>query len=170
MAIALWTERRPGLRLSPARSSLLLGAGAAILVAEGTYLATHFGERPASLVGDLPAGVAFALLSLVALRGAGPGLEWMRWRPLVGMGIISYGFYLWHLPLLFFLRGIYPHGGFVPTLLIAFPIALALGVLSWRLVEKPVLDASAKRRRTKARPARSTSPYRPPRPRPLSTG
>ena len=168
MAVALWAEHRPAVRLSSRVSGVLVGAAAAIVVADGFYLATHFGLRTTTLWGEIPVTVGLGLLALVGLRGTGPGLSWMQARPLVGMGTISYGFYLWHLPILFFLRGLYPHGGVIPTFLLALPLAVAAGIASWKLVEEPVLQAAAARRRPTARPARSNAPYRPSTPRPAS--
>jgi peptidoglycan/LPS O-acetylase OafA/YrhL len=164
MAVALWTERKPDLRLSRGWSAGIAGAALAMLTGLGYYLATRYGEPTAKLIGDIPAALAFAALALVAIRGQGLGLAWMSWRPLVGLGVISYGFYLWHLPLIFLLRGIYPHGAFIPTFLLAFPLAVAMGVLSWRLIEKPALRWGSSR----DRPARRPAPYRPSTARPAS--
>ena len=99
-----------------------------------------------------------AVLSVVPLRGhaltylvAGPViaactavllLVWSRWervatpiRPLVALGVLSYGAYLWNYPLTLWLR---PELGAV-----AGPVAAVLTIvaaaLSWRYVEEPVM-------------------------------
>jgi peptidoglycan/LPS O-acetylase OafA/YrhL len=99
-----------------------------------------------------------AVLSVVPLRGnvltylvAGPAiagctavllLVWSKWeqvaapvRPLVALGVLSYGAYLWNYPLTLWLR---PELGAA-----AGPLAAVLTVvaaaLSWRYVEEPVM-------------------------------
>lgn len=99
-----------------------------------------------------------AVLSVVPLRGhaltylvAGPAiagctavllLAWSQWekvsaplRPLVALGVVSYGAYLWNYPLTLWLR---PELGAA-----AGPIAAVLTIvaaaLSWRYVEEPIM-------------------------------
>ncbi|MFC3897939.1 acyltransferase family protein [Lentzea rhizosphaerae] len=99
-----------------------------------------------------------AVLSVIPLRGhvltylvAGPAiagctavllLAWSKWeevatsvRPLVALGVLSYGAYLWNYPLTLWLR---PELGAA-----AGPIAAVLTIvaaaLSWRYVEEPVM-------------------------------
>lgn len=65
-------------------------------------------------------------------------------RVLVALGTLSYGFYLWHIPVLWFLRRTLErgNGGFSYDLrlgLIAATTSLALASLSWYLVEAPLL-------------------------------
>ncbi|GHH29069.1 acyltransferase family protein [Lentzea cavernae] len=105
-----------------------------------------------------------AVLSVVPLRGhaltylvAGPAiaactavllLVWSRWeqvatpiRPLVVLGTLSYGAYLWNYPLTLWLR---PELGTA-----AGPVAAVLTVvaaaLSWRYVEEPVMRRPSRR-------------------------
>ncbi|MHB8885928.1 MAG: acyltransferase family protein [Methylovirgula sp.] len=57
-------------------------------------------------------------------------------RILVGIGLISYSLYLWHWPLLVFMR--YAEVPASPAILLAAgALLLSLSVLSWRLVETP---------------------------------
>lgn len=65
-----------------------------------------------------------------------------RW--LAQVGLVSYGVFLWHHPLLAELRtrGLHewiPGWPFLSLALLIVPIALALGALSWVLVERPAL-------------------------------
>jgi peptidoglycan/LPS O-acetylase OafA/YrhL len=59
-------------------------------------------------------------------------VKWLEWPPLRRLGQISYGFYLWHFPILeFFLIG-------TPVKSVAsFALTLACATLSWHLVEVP---------------------------------
>ncbi|RAS70424.1 peptidoglycan/LPS O-acetylase OafA/YrhL [Lentzea atacamensis] len=99
-----------------------------------------------------------AVLSVVPLRGhaltylvAGPAiaactavllLSWSKWervatpiRPLVALGVLSYGAYLWNYPLTLWLR---PElGGAAGP--IAAVLTIVAAALSWRYVEEPVM-------------------------------
>jgi len=71
---------------------------------------------------------------------------------------VSYGLYLWHLPLMLFgIRfGLLPHA-FVPRLAVVLVPALFAGSASWLLVERVML-ARASRIRRRRRPVRPLSP------------
>lgn len=59
-------------------------------------------------------------------------------RPLVSIGLISYGLYLWHWPLLIFYRFTQPHHPLHATEIVMLSLAtLILAILSYYLVEKP---------------------------------
>lgn len=58
-------------------------------------------------------------------------------RPLVWLGQRSYGFYLWHFPVVVVLEK-YMDSGWVLAL-VALPLSLFITVASWRLVEQPFL-------------------------------
>jgi len=62
--------------------------------------------------------------------------------PLRGLGTISYGLYLWHLPVLLWLRfeGLMGGGFLVPWLEVAALSALVAWA-SWVLVERPAIEA-----------------------------
>ena len=93
-------------------------AGAAFVIGHAAWMETTFslgGWRPA--VRDLPAAAGFALVIAAVAAGRGPVLRGLAWRPLAGAGIVSYGLYLWHLPVLLAVReaGLLPEP-FVPRL------------------------------------------------------
>ncbi len=90
-----------------------------------------------------------ALIILFAQSGTGVA-RLLGWRLLVLLGMISFGTYLWHQPVLFFLH--YVWFGPLPMIVTVAGIfaALALGTASWRWLEEPV-----RRRRALARPARA---------------
>lgn len=68
-------------------------------------------------------------------------------RPLVGIGLISYGAYLWHQPLLAFARiwnFVEPDSWVLVSLL---ALSLLLAYLSWKLIEVPIRHAAWSSRR-----------------------
>ena len=69
----------------------------------------------------------------------------LSWRPLVFIGLISFPLYLWHWPVLTFLR-IY-WGGEPSQIAKTFAFALSLGLawITYRFVERPVRQSSSKR-------------------------
>lgn len=153
---------------APARRAMI-AAGVAIVVCDAVVKAAV----PASGIDattffstsrDVLSGVGFALV--IAAAAAAPGGRVLGSRALAGLGTISYGFYLWHVPVLVFLRG---HGllPLDPVLgtLVALGPALAVSALSWVAVERPLI-ARAARRNERARVQRRPRAL----PRPASSG
>ena len=170
LAAVLIQGRAPGRRATLA----LLGAGAALVLADGLVHGSLVSGSDLALqmriVRDLPAAIGFAAIVTVAATAAPRALAW---RPLAFTGVVSYGLYLWHVPLLLVLRanGLLP-GTTLGATLVALPLALLAGWLSFRFVERPaiawsrrarVLGANAERRvsapaRPSARTARGRTP------------
>lgn len=89
-------------------------------------------------------GMVLALLSIVHLVLApdGPIGRALTWKPLVRVGVLSYGVYLWHQPLfLLFREWVYEDHPFNGGLLFAGVLAASIAVaeLSYRLIETPAL-------------------------------
>lgn len=86
---------------------------------------------------DLDPVVAIASAVIVAHLGAGPGRlnAVLSWRPLVALGRLSYGVYLWHLPLTLALNG-HIHDRAILTAVV-FTLAVLAAFASWSLVEQP---------------------------------
>jgi peptidoglycan/LPS O-acetylase OafA/YrhL len=80
-------------------------------------------------------------------------LTWLASRPLAGVGIVSYGLYLWHVPVLLWLRArgllpMHPAG----ALAVGGSVSLAVAAVSWRTLESPAIDwARGRSRRRRAR-------------------
>ncbi|WP_017665354.1 acyltransferase family protein [Porphyrobacter sp. AAP82] len=127
------------------RANGRLAAGGVALVATGFAVigpATP-APGPAFLLPTL--GTALVLLFACGETRTGRALAW---PPLAGLGLISFGLYLWHQPVLA-LAG-YVHFGPLPPLVLvaAIALALALAAASWRWIEQPV-----RHRRMLERPA-----------------
>ncbi|MGB1583107.1 MAG: acyltransferase family protein [Solirubrobacterales bacterium] len=101
------------------------------------------------VIRDVPAATGFALI----VAGVAMATDRSRfgralsWRPLVALGTVSYGVYLWHVPLLLAGRtaGWLPDGMLAASALV-LTISLALGALSWRFVESPSIAWARKDR------------------------
>lgn len=69
----------------------------------------------------------------------------LQWRPLVAIGLISYSLYLWHWPVLVFLKHFTVRSPTVAELAMAVAASLVLAWLSWRYVERPFHTPPAQR-------------------------
>lgn len=77
---------------------------------------------------------------LVAATADGPLARVLAWRPLVALGAISYGVYLWHWPLLIGARREGWTGPWADVLVVA--ATLVLSTVSYRLLETPIRRSS----------------------------
>jgi peptidoglycan/LPS O-acetylase OafA/YrhL len=129
----------------PPRANGPLAAGGIGLILAGFWLIGPATPVPGAMFLLPTVGTALVLLFADGQVAAGRTLGW---RPLVWLGLVSFGTYLWHQPLLFFLH--YVHFGPLPLPLMLAGIAgsVALGIVSYRLIEQPV-----RQRRRLTRPA-----------------
>jgi peptidoglycan/LPS O-acetylase OafA/YrhL len=135
MLAALWVEARRA-PLGPRATAALAAAGLALVAASGWWYETPaIAPDVRAVVLKLPAALGFALIVAAAAAGRGAAVAWLRARPLAWAGVVSYGVYLWHLPLI--LLG--NHLGLLPQplparLAIVTAAALVAGWASWTLV------------------------------------
>src|SRR3954454_20077773 len=161
MLLALWSEarRERGAAAWGARASAALVVGGfAIVAADGYWHATAASRAVNSWLAigaDLPAGLGFALVVAAVVVGSGAATRWMSVRPLAWVGLVSYGVYMWHVPILLFSRsiGVFPHSYLVRVLLLLVPVLL-VAAASWYLVERSAI-AWAGRPRGRDRRARA---------------
>ncbi len=147
---ALTQGRAPG----RTASRRLLAGGIALVLLDAAWHVPGTGTL-GHVVLDLPAAAGFALV-LGGLIGRPPGL--LDARPMHALGTISFGLYLWHLPVLYWLEVHHrAPRGFVAALTLVLVVAGALATASWHLVERPALRLGARRRT-----ARATVPTRDP--------
>lgn len=144
----------------------LLAVGAALVIGNAWWAAdaatrgSH--DRSLRIWRDLPAASGFALILLAVATAAKPPRP-LTTRAATWTGELSYGIYLWHVPLLLFLRA----NDLLPlstsgALVVVLPLTLLVAAASWRWIEKPAQEwsrraavrGSAKRRASALTPAR----------------
>lgn len=105
----------------------------------------------------LVAAVAALFVLPAAFGDRGWPLALLRSRPLVAVGIVSYGVYLWHLPVLELLVReevlVQPATGLLA--LACLPPTLVLASVSWFALERPLLRASHRWSRQRSDPRRA---------------
>jgi len=131
-------------------------------LAVGCLVAVAFSQRPirvpawlmVPLAGAIPlivwttndasmatfglAATALAAAGLVAGAAAGTGERVLGWRPLAWVGIVSYGLYLWHRPIMKAFTGS-GMGGIAWSVVVMFALSIGIAWLSRRFVEQPFL-------------------------------
>jgi peptidoglycan/LPS O-acetylase OafA/YrhL len=132
-------------------------AGAALLMVLTAWWLpnenTQRGELGHFVYGPLTAIACALLLAAIVIsrngRGHDKSVRWLKWRPLVGLGVVSYGLFLWHLPLIYWLRAhdltFSGRSGFAVNVLLTLAVTTVIAAASYFLVERPAL---AHRRRT----------------------
>ncbi len=89
--------------------------------------------------GFVAVDAACAVLLLAILDGRWAARRLFELRPIVALGIVSYGFYLWHLPVFFAIRYFDPHWPDVLRVVVALLVTLFFTLLSWFLLERPLM-------------------------------
>jgi peptidoglycan/LPS O-acetylase OafA/YrhL len=78
-------------------------------------------------------------------------------RPLVGLGVVSYGLYLWHMPVLLVLADLGVPRSPGPLLVATLVVSLTLSWGTHRLLERPLMRGSRRRRGAPVRATRLAS-------------
>jgi peptidoglycan/LPS O-acetylase OafA/YrhL len=143
LAIAAHADRS-GARLRRALAFVVLPIGAVMYAI--LFGVSHSVDHHAPLaLEDTGAALVFCWLIGTASRGfTGPFGRVLGWRPIVYLGKISYGIYIYHylVPLVFaraaaHLGIAYENSGF-PNFIASSLVTFGLATLSWRLFEKPI--------------------------------
>lgn len=123
---------------TPRARRTALGVGVALVVADVVWH-QHGAGTAGAVLRDLPAAIGFALIVHVVQDAR---LKSRPARALASVGTVSFGLYLWHLPVLWALRA---HGLLPLDPVLALPVVLGpsllIATLSWRLVERPAVRA-----------------------------
>lgn len=101
-------------------------------------ITSHFGRYNFPVV---PALIACSLVLVPRTRWLGVVLEW---APVVLLGSVSYGFYLFHEPIMKFLAEFGQVGRLPPVLfgVVSFASAATVSIVFFRLVERPLIGRS----------------------------
>jgi peptidoglycan/LPS O-acetylase OafA/YrhL len=119
------------------RSRLTAETGAACGLAMIVYAIVVFDGtvRIPGLIGLIPvAGTALVIAFATPATAVG---RMLAWKPLVGIGLISYSAYLWHQPLFAFARIRSLDGVSTNAFLGLSVVTFVLAYFSWRFVEQP---------------------------------
>jgi len=138
--------------LAPAHVALTVGAWLGCTVA-GVLLVMLPVEDPLLYrLGLTLASVRAAAVVLHVVAGPGRWLSrCLQWRPLVALGRISYGVYLWHHPVAFAAAALgAPWWLNTP---VGLPLGIALAAVSHRVVERPALRLKERPRPRQPSPA-----------------
>jgi peptidoglycan/LPS O-acetylase OafA/YrhL len=122
-----------------ARANSLMGTNRAavglIVLAMLAYLGAATSH---TIVRELAFGLFGA--SLVAVGAASGSRSWadraLTVAPVAWLGLISYGIYLWHVPLIL---ALHRHSASTWVVFLALPMAIAAAAVSFYLVERPIL-------------------------------
>jgi peptidoglycan/LPS O-acetylase OafA/YrhL len=102
------------------------------------------------LLGWTAMGVTTTLVILALVNGWRGG-KVLAWTPIRAIGRVSYGIYLWHVPVFVFVeiqgRSLSP----LTRLLVAYAATAVIVVLSWFCIERPFLALKPRPRSPQAR-------------------
>lgn len=100
-------------------------------------------------LGGLAVVALAAIIVIAQLAGQPDSLvaRVLSWRPLMFVGSISYGVYLWHFPVFELAKDALPGTSFRVLVLVQFAGSFAAALLSWFIVERPTLVLKNRLRR-----------------------
>ena len=86
------------------------------------------------------AAAAVLVIASVALQQDGPVARLLSLPPLVGLGAISYGIYLWHWPIFLVLNGERTGATGWQLFALRCSVTIAVAAVTWLLIEQPVRE------------------------------
>jgi peptidoglycan/LPS O-acetylase OafA/YrhL len=136
LAVVLAAGRRPGRRTT----AMLQGGGllgAVVLVA--AFALVQETQPTLFRGGFLVVAVASGLVvAAIATSDRGPLARPLSWRPVVAVGLVSYGIYLWHWPVYVLLTPQQTGISGAPLLLLRLFVTGVMATVSYVFVEQPV--------------------------------
>lgn len=134
--MARWTARWPALPLLVAAC----GFAVAFHFVWSAYWAQLNYWTSGAMVVFWRTGLALMFGALVLFATALPDMTRMALlRPLDYLGEISYGIYLWHLPVILTLRELLPAATPAAMLAMTLAIVIVLSAATWRFIEQPFI-------------------------------
>ena len=102
-------------------------------------------------------GSAVLIYALVEVKGRPLVVSLLTWRPIVRVGLISYGLYVWHLPVFRVVTWELP--GLVGTanILVKVAISVVVAEMSFRFIEQPFRQRQARFRTVEQRAGAAAS-------------
>lgn len=142
---ATWDWQRN--RRTIERSARYCLAGAAtVLAAAACYLGyDRLGSGALQNAGSIPGSLFFSLLGisylalLIVAQSGGTLTRLLEWSPLRYLGRISYGLYLYHLPLFWTVNHVFLNWPFWSSVAIKFGGTTLLAAISYRFLERPLM-------------------------------
>jgi peptidoglycan/LPS O-acetylase OafA/YrhL len=138
-ALALLLLRRPPLAKRWTRIALEIGGLSGIVI--GVWLVTNTADTSSTLYrgGLLGAAVAFAFVIAAAVQpGSAVVGRVLALKPLVWLGLVSYGIYLFHWPVFLWLTPTRTGLGGNALFALRGAVTLAIAIVSYVLIEMPV--------------------------------
>ena len=134
--MARWSSRRPALSLLATACAFVL----AFHFVWDAYWAHADYWANAGMVVFWRTGLALMFGALVLLAAQLPDMtRLIALRPLNDLGEISYGIYLWHLPVILTLKNLWPAATPATVLALTLAIVIALAATTWRFIEQPII-------------------------------
>ena len=141
---AVVAVRWPLASMRPVRTGLRVGALAALPLLFVSWFAVEDTSPALYRGGFFLAAVGVAVVVLAASQpGPNPLRDALSWQPLVTIGVLSYGLYLWHWPLYLVINSGSTGLDGVPLLALRLTATAAAAVASYHLVEMPVREQAA---------------------------
>lgn len=132
-------ERRRSNTISVAQlRPMLLVLGGLVLAVVIARLRDANNPSPSMQLLGYPALAAFGAGLVATAITSAP--RWLAWRPLRLIGRYSYGFYLWHAPVLLVATRVWAHAPWLAFALAGFVATMAITLASWTLIERPALS------------------------------
>jgi peptidoglycan/LPS O-acetylase OafA/YrhL len=150
LAVALHGRSAP--QIAPwVRWCMLAGAVATLVAIGHSFNLIHGPPLVWRMALGWPLAAAASAVILVAVLGDSGPIGWLlRLGPVVYLGRISYGLYIWHQVGLLAVAQYFPHHtaaskDWIGHFVVGLPVTVALAALSYRFVEQPFLRLKAQR-------------------------